>query len=52
MGKRKVVNKIEAYSGMYINSVRDKVIDSYMEDGETKEMAQYIVDYFEYIYGL
>lgn len=36
----------------YDNSVRDKVIDSYMEDGETKEMAQYIVDYFEYIYGL
>lgn len=35
----------------YDNSVRDKVIDSYMEDGETKEMAQYIVDYFEYIYG-
>lgn len=21
-------------------------------EGETKEMAQYIVDYFEYIYGL
>lgn len=36
----------------YDNSVRDKVIDSYMEDGETKGMAQYIVDYFEYIYGL
>lgn len=36
----------------YDNSVRDKVIDSYMENGETKEMAQYIVDYFEYIYGL
>lgn len=36
----------------YDNSVRNKVIDSYMEDGETKEMAQYIVDYFEYIYGL
>lgn len=36
----------------YDNSVRDKVIDSYMEDGETKEMAQYIVDYFEYIYRL
>lgn len=26
--------------------------NSVMEDGETKEMAQYIVDYFEYIYGL
>lgn len=25
---------------------------SVMEDGETKGMAQYIVDYFEYIYGL
>lgn len=36
----------------YDNSVRDKVIDSYIEDGETKEMAQYIVDYFEYIYRL
>lgn len=30
----------------YDNSVRD------IEDGETKGMAQYIVDYFEYIYGL
>lgn len=30
----------------YDNSVRD------IEDGETKEMAQYIVDYFEYIYRL
>ena len=28
----------------YDNSVRDKVIDSYMEDGETKEMAQYIYE--------
>lgn len=28
-----------------------KVIDSYIEDGEDEEMAQFIVDYFEYIYG-
>lgn len=28
----------------YDNSVRDKVIDSYIEDGETKEMAQYIYE--------
>lgn len=35
----------------YDNSVRDKVMDSYMEDWETKGMAQYIVDYFEYIMG-
>lgn len=28
----------------YDNSVRDKVIDSYMEDGETKGMAQYIYE--------
>lgn len=40
------------YDNSVRDSVRDKVIDSYMEDGETKGMAQYIVDYFEYIYGL
>lgn len=44
---------VEGLKNIYSkNSVRDKVIDSYMEDGETKGMAQYIVDYFEYIYGL
>ena len=26
-------------------------VDSYIEDGEDEEMAQFIVDYFEYIYG-
>ena len=31
--------------------IRKKVIDSYIEDGEDEEMAQFIVDYFEYIYG-
>lgn len=36
---------------LYTNDIRKKVINSYIEDGETKEMAQFIVDYFEYIYG-
>ena len=35
----------------YDDSVRNKVVSSYIKDGETKEMAEYIVDYFEYIYG-
>lgn len=35
----------------YTNDIREKVINSYMEDGEDKETAQFIVDYFEYIYG-
>lgn len=33
------------------NDIREKVINSYIEDGEDKETAQFIVDYFEYIYG-
>lgn len=36
---------------LYTNDIRKKVIDSYIEDGEDEEMAQFIVDYFEYIYG-
>lgn len=36
---------------IYINDIREKVINSYIEDGEDKETAQFIVDYFEYIYG-
>lgn len=55
-GLKNIYSKLLTLVGImtieYDNSVRDKVIDSYMEDGETKEMAQYIVDYFEYIYGL
>lgn len=35
----------------YTNDIREKVINSYIEDGEDKETAQFIVDYFEYIYG-
>ena len=35
----------------YDDSVRNKVVSSYIKDGGTKEMAEYIVDYFEYIYG-
>ena len=35
----------------YNNAIKDSVINSYIEDGETEEMAKYIVDYFEYIYG-
>lgn len=36
---------------IYTNDIRKKVIDSYIEDGKDEEMAQFIVDYFEYIYG-
>lgn len=36
---------------LYTNDIRKKVIDSYIEDGEDEETAQFIVDYFEYIYG-
>lgn len=36
---------------LYTNDIRKKVIDSYIEDGKDEEMAQFIVDYFEYIYG-
>lgn len=36
---------------LYTNDIREKVINSYIEDGEDKETAQFIVDYFEYIYG-
>lgn len=36
---------------LYTNDIRKKVIDSYIEDGEDEEMAQFIVDYFECIYG-
>lgn len=36
---------------LYTNDIRKKVINSYIEDGEDEEMAQFIVDYFEYIYG-
>lgn len=35
----------------YNEAIKDSVINSYIEDGETEEMANYIVDYFEYIYG-
>lgn len=35
----------------YTNDIREKVINSYIEDGEDKETVQFIVDYFEYIYG-
>lgn len=35
----------------YTNDIKEKVINSYIEDGEDKETAQFIVDYFEYIYG-
>lgn len=36
---------------LYTEDIRNKVINSYINDNETKEMAEYIVDYFEYIYG-
>lgn len=36
---------------LYTNDIRKKMINSYIEDGEDEEMAQFIVDYFEYIYG-
>lgn len=36
---------------LYTNDIRKKVIDYYIEDGKDEEMAQFIVDYFEYIYG-
>lgn len=43
-----LVNLIIGCSGPYYTI---KVIDSYIEDGKDEEMAQFIVDYFEYIYG-
>lgn len=46
-----LVNLINNLILLYTNDIRKKVIDSYIEDGEDEEMAQFIVDYFEYIYG-
>ena len=34
----------------YDDTVKQKVISSYINDGESPDMAKYIVDYFEYIY--
>lgn len=34
----------------YDDTVKQKVISSYISDGESPDMAKYIVDYFEYIY--
>ena len=50
-GLKNIYSKFLKFGSTEDNDIREKVINSYIEDGEDKETAQFIVDYFEYIYG-
>lgn len=47
MENKKIVEYYPSNEGL--KNIYSKFL--YIEDGEDEEMAQFIVDYFEYIYG-